>query len=60
MVNPIPTDVKETLGKLSAQQQVVLRKYIATLRAEMVDLENEVKTLKDPVAQSDNAHFHGE
>ena len=50
------------LGKLPAQQQVVLRQYIATLRANMVDLEDEVRTLKEPPAPEgeDRGHFHGE
>jgi len=42
MVKPIPDDVKATLGQLAAPQQVLLRKYIATLRADITELEAEV------------------
>ena len=62
MVNPMPTEVKDLLSKLPAQQQVVLRQYIATLRASIVDLEDEVRTLKEPppAEGEDRGHYHGE
>ena len=56
MSKPIPDDVKETLGQLSGPQQVVLRKYIATLRAEIKQLNEEILGLKD---EDDHAHYHG-
>ena len=57
MVKEIPEDVKAVLGQLTGPQQVTLRKYIATLRAEAKDLENELLALKD--TDPNNAHFHG-
>jgi uncharacterized protein YnzC (UPF0291/DUF896 family) len=56
MVNPIPAKVKSCLSELSASQQVTLRGYIATLRAEMKDLEESIKVVDDP---DPHAHYHG-
>jgi hypothetical protein len=57
MVNPIPDNIKEILSQLNGPQQVALRTYIASLRAEIKDLEGELKTKDDP---NPNAHYHGE
>jgi hypothetical protein len=56
MVNPIPDKVKDCLGELSASQQVTLRGYIGTLRAEIKGLEEQIRTLEDP---DPHAHYHG-
>lgn len=48
MVNPIPDKVKECLSSLSGEQQVTLRGYIGTLRAEIKELEEKVRTIEDP------------
>jgi hypothetical protein len=56
MVNPIPDDVKACLAGLSASQQVTLKGYFGTLRAEIKDLEEQVRTLQDP---DPHAHYHG-
>lgn len=48
MVNPIPGKVKECLGSLSSEQQVTLRGYIGTLRAEIKELEEKIRTIEDP------------
>ena len=56
MVKPIPENIKVVLNELTGPQQVALRGYIATLRSEIKDLEEE--TLK--AADSDpHAHYHG-
>lgn len=56
MAPPMPDNVKEILSSLTAPQQVVLRSYIATLRAEIKDLNEQLlnATNEDP-----HAHFHG-
>ena len=56
MVKPIPENIKNTLSELSAAQQVALRGYIGTLRAEIKGLEEEIRTLQDP---DPHAHYHG-
>lgn len=56
MVAPIPDNVTELLGQLSTSQQVTLRTYIASLRAEVKELEDQIRTLKDP---DPHAHYHG-
>ena len=56
MVKPIPDNVKTCLSELSAAQQVTLRGYIGTLRAEIKALEEEVRTISDP---DPHAHYHG-
>ena len=56
MVNPIPEDIKKTLGELSSAQQVVIRGYIATLRAEIHQMEETARTANDP---DPHAHYHG-
>ena len=48
MVNPIPDKVKECLSSLPSADQVTLRGYIGTLRAEIKELEEKVRTLEDP------------
>ena len=56
MVNPLPDKVKACLSELTAAQQVTLRGYIGTLRAEIKDLEEQLRTLNDP---DPHAHYHG-
>ena len=46
MVNPIPDKVKDALSELSAGQQVTIRGYIGTLRAEIKELEEKIRGLK--------------
>ena len=48
MVNPIPDKVKECLSSLPSAEQVTLRGYIGTLRAEIKELEEKVRALEDP------------
>ena len=57
MVDPIPEKVKSCLGELTPAQQVILRGYIGTLRAELNDKDGEVRALKD---EDPTAHYHGE
>ena len=56
MVQPIPDNVKEVLSSLSAQQQVVLRAYIASLREEIKEAEHKDVAASDP---DPHAHYHG-
>jgi hypothetical protein len=56
MVKPMPDDVKACLGELSPSQQVTLKGYIGTLRAEIKDLEEQLRTSQDP---DPHAHYHG-
>lgn len=56
MSKPIPDDVKQTLSQLSGPQQVVLRKYIATLRAEIKEKDEAILTKND---EDPHAHYHG-
>ena len=56
MVNPIPDKVKASLSELSGAQQVTIRGYIGTLRAEIKELEERIQTLEDP---DPHAHYHG-
>lgn len=56
MVKPIPDNVKTCLAELTAAQQVTLRGYIGSLRAEIKGLEEEVRTINDP---DPHAHYHG-
>lgn len=56
MVKPIPDNVKNCLGELSASQQVILRTYIGSLRSDINDLENQIRTVHDP---DPHAHYHG-
>lgn len=56
MVKPIPENIKACLSELSAAQQVLLRGYLGTLRAEIKDLEEQLRTLQDP---DPHAHYHG-
>ena len=57
MVDPIPEKVKTCLGELTPAQQVILRGYIGTLRAEVKEKESEIRALND---DDPNAHYHGE
>jgi hypothetical protein len=57
MVDPIPDKVKSCLSELSPAQQVILRGYIGTLRAQVKDKELEMRALTD---EDPNAHYHGE
>lgn len=56
MVNAIPEKVKACLTELTPAQQVTLRGYIGTLRADVKELEEKFLTLQDP---DPHAHFHG-
>ena len=56
MVNPIPEKVKDCLNELTPAQQVTLRGYIGTLRADMKGLEEKIRTFEDP---DPHAHYHG-
>ena len=56
MVKLVPENVKEVLGQLSGPQQVAIRTYIASLRSEIKDLEEQLLTKNDP---DPHAHFHG-
>ena len=56
MVKEIPEKVKGCLSELTAAQQVILRGYIGTLRAEIKDLEEQIRTINDP---DPHAHYHG-
>lgn len=56
MVKPIPDNVKEILGQLTGPQQVALRTYIASLRNEIKELEQDALTKNDP---DPHAHYHG-
>jgi len=58
MTSPIPDNVKDILNSLTAPQQVVMRSYIATLRAESKDLREELPNATK--AEDDgHAHYHG-
>ena len=56
MASPLPDNVKQILNSLTAPQQVIMRSYIATLRAEIKDLNEQLlnSTTEDP-----HAHYHG-
>lgn len=56
-MKPIPDNVKACLAELSASQQVTLKGYIATLRAELKEAEEQLRTAHDP---DPHAHFHGD
>jgi hypothetical protein len=56
MVPPIPDNIKEVLASLSGPNQVAMRTYIASLRAEMNDLQEQVAAKEDP---DPHAHYHG-
>jgi hypothetical protein len=56
MVKPIPDNIKEVLSQLSGPQQVALRGYIATLRADIKGLEEELLAARD---EDSHAHYHG-
>jgi hypothetical protein len=64
MVKPIPDNVKDLLNELSSSQQVILRSYIASLRSDVVTLEEEALN-QAAAAQhgaeddSPHAHYHG-
>jgi hypothetical protein len=57
MVKPIPDNVKATLNELTSAQQVILRSYIASLRSDIVSLEEEA--LNRTVGADSHAHYHG-
>jgi hypothetical protein len=59
MVKPIPDKVKDTLKELSSAQALVLRTYIGTLRADMKELEEQVR-IADPDPNAAHAHYHGD
>jgi hypothetical protein len=54
MVKPIPDNVKGILNELPPAQQVILRSYIASLRSDLVALEEQRTTAEDS-----HAHYHG-
>ena len=56
-MKPIPDNIKEILGQLQGPQQVALKAYIGTLRAEMKDLEEQLHALQNPAP--DHGHYHG-
>lgn len=56
MSTPIPDNVKEILSQLPGSQQVTLRGYIATLREEIKDLNEELLSKADG---DPHAHYHG-
>ena len=56
MVKPTPDNVKEILNSLSGPQQVTMRSYIASLRAEIKDLEGQLLAAND---EDPHAHYHG-
>lgn len=55
-MDPIPDNIKTILGELTGPQQVALRGYIATLRADMRKLQEELLAANDT---DDHAHYHG-
>lgn len=55
-MKPVPDNVKEILTQLSGPQQVTLRSYIATLRSEIKQLEEDALNAKD---SDPHAHYHG-
>mmetsp|Transcript_46393 Transcript_46393/g.52389 ORF Transcript_46393/g.52389 Transcript_46393/m.52389 type:complete len:170 (+) Transcript_46393:163-672(+) len=57
MLDPIPLKVRDCLTELSSAQQVILRGYIGTLRADLKEKEGEILGLRDG---DSNAHFHGD
>jgi hypothetical protein len=57
MLDPIPQKVKDCLGELTPAQQVILRGYIGTLRAELKEKDGEILGLRDG---EPNAHYHGD
>jgi len=57
MVHPIPQKVKDCLATLTSSQQVLLRGYIGTLRAELKERESEALAAAD---DDPNAHYHGD
>jgi len=57
MVDPIPQNVKDCLKLLPAAQQVILRAYIGTLRANLKEKDGEILGLRD---DDPNAHYHGD
>jgi hypothetical protein len=57
VMKPIPGNIKEILGQLSGPQQAAVRGYIATLRADIKDLE--AKVLVEDEAPDPHAHYHG-
>jgi hypothetical protein len=56
-MKPIPDNIKQILGQLQGPQQVALKAYIGTLRAEMKDLEAQLHALQNPAP--DHGHYHG-
>jgi hypothetical protein len=57
MVDPIPEKVKSCLSELTPAQQVIIRGYLGTLRAELKEKESEIRGMND---DDPNAHYHGE
>jgi hypothetical protein len=56
MPTPLPDTVKATLSELTSVQQVVLRGYIATLREQIREFEEQAQAANDP---DPHAHYHG-
>lgn len=56
MPAPLPDTVKATLSELTSVQQVVLRGYIATLREQIKEFEEQAHAANDP---DPHAHYHG-
>jgi hypothetical protein len=57
IMQPIPENVKEVLSSLSSAQQLTLRQYIASLRADIQSKDEEILKLRD--GADDTAHYHG-
>jgi hypothetical protein len=55
-MKPVPDNVADILNQLSGPHQVALRSYIATLRAEIKQFEEDLHKEDDP---DPHAHYHG-
>lgn len=55
-MKPIPDNVADILNQLSGPHQVALRSYIATLRAEIRQFEEDLHAQEDA---DPHAHYHG-
>jgi hypothetical protein len=56
IMKPIPDNVADILNQLSGPHQVALRSYIATLRAEIRQFEEDLHAKEDA---DPHAHYHG-
>ena len=53
----IPTNVKAVISRLSVQDQVVIRSYIAGMRDELKEMKVKLEHANDD--DDAHAHFHG-